>query len=207
MIQRLTKKPQDIAKKQYLELLKLIPGLKDRGKEYTTIILTLFALSFFGTFAIKPTLTTITQLQKELADSKFVEKSLREKINNLRLLNQQYEQITSDLPVVLQAIPLRPAPATLTGKIQALSKEQNITVLSVRTQKADLTTISEKPFNASSYLLAITIVGTRADIARFLSALTQMDRILAIDTISLRTDVATSQEVEATIQARAYFKQ
>ena len=63
-----------IKNNKYFELL---PDLKkEKTKKYSSIIFSLISLSFFGIFAINPTLSTIAKLRKELSDTKFVDEQL-----------------------------------------------------------------------------------------------------------------------------------
>src|SRR3990170_4743668 len=63
---------------------KLAPTFKNKKTvSYFTISLSLFSLSFFGLFAIRPTLITAVSLIKE--------------VNNLKTLNLQYENKISDI--------------------------------------------------------------------------------------------------------------
>ena len=67
-----------IKKEKYLGFL---PDLKkEKTQKYSSIIFSLVSLSFFGIFAINPTLSTIAKLKKELSDTKFVEEQLRKNI-------------------------------------------------------------------------------------------------------------------------------
>ena len=68
---------KDNPKNRYFLALELFK--KDRTQKVTTLAMTLIALSFFGLFAINPTLSTISRLQKELEDAKFVDQHLKGK--------------------------------------------------------------------------------------------------------------------------------
>src|SRR3989344_5000597 len=91
---------------QTIKLLseKYIGGLSDAQKKsitaYAYIILTLFTVSFFGIFAITPTLTTIGNLNRQYEDSKLVYEALNKKLSSLQLLDFQYKEIQPDLPAI-----------------------------------------------------------------------------------------------------------
>lgn len=67
---------KDLLKNTKIKYLQLLPNLKgEKTQKFTTLILTFFALSFFGLLAINPTISTISELNKELEDNKFVDQS------------------------------------------------------------------------------------------------------------------------------------
>src|SRR4051794_1976618 len=91
---------ENLTAAKYREYLKLLPSIHDeRTQLITMLIFTFVALSFFGLFAINPTLSTIVELKKELSDSQFVDQQLTNKINNLESLQQRYNLLGPDLPV------------------------------------------------------------------------------------------------------------
>src|SRR3989344_8503364 len=95
-----------INKNKYFEYL---PDLKkEKTQKYSSIIFSLISLSFFGLFAINPTLSTIAKLKKELSDAKFVDSELAEKIANLSSLQEKYNIVEQDIPFVLAAVPKNP---------------------------------------------------------------------------------------------------
>src|SRR6266699_3633243 len=108
---------------KYREYLKLLPDMqKENVRAITMLIFTFAALSFFGVFAINPTLSTIITLKKQLADSSFVAEQLLTKINNLSALQTKYNLLQNDLPVLLEAIPDNAAAPTLMGQVVGLAQ-------------------------------------------------------------------------------------
>ena len=125
---------------RYREYLKLLPIIKhENTRIITTLILTFASLSFFGIFAINPTLSTIITLKKQLSDSQLVDEKLVTKINNLSSLQQQYSQLSPDLPTVLNAIPQSAQVPTLMGQVFAISKQLNVQIISLAVSDAQLT--------------------------------------------------------------------
>ena len=71
----------------------------------TTLIFTLAVICVFAFFAIKPTLTTIAKLNKELKEKQEVNKILEKKINNLNKAQVSYAQLVDYLVLVERALP------------------------------------------------------------------------------------------------------
>src|SRR3989344_9056324 len=76
------------------------PFIADKKKNtYLTAILSLLTLSFFGVFAIKPTLTTAVSLHRDIQDLKALNAQYEEKITSIIKGQSAYEQIRDDIPL------------------------------------------------------------------------------------------------------------
>jgi len=98
---------------------------------YTGIILTLITITFFSFFAIKPTVTTIAGLVKEIDSKKTIDQKLQTKINSLRQAQTNYSQISDKLVLIDQVLPQDPDLIDLIYQIEVLSQKNNVTVKSV----------------------------------------------------------------------------
>src|ERR1700733_7592698 len=100
---------KNLSAARYREYLKLLPNMQQESTHnFVMLALTFGALSFFGIFAINPTLSTISDLQKQLADDASVDSQLQTKIDNLSALEQQYDQMGSNLTNIYSAVPQNP---------------------------------------------------------------------------------------------------
>src|SRR5258708_544713 len=114
---------ENLSAAKYREHLKLLPDMKNETtRSFVTLILTFAALSFFGIFAINPTITTITDLQKQLEDNTQVDQLLKTKIDNLSSLEQQYNQLGSNLTNILSAVPQNADSPLLSAQIAAVAQ-------------------------------------------------------------------------------------
>jgi Tfp pilus assembly protein PilO len=130
---------------KYREYLKLLPSMQQENTRIiATLIFTFFALSFFGIFAINPTLTTIIELRKKLADSQLVYEGLQTKISNLSSLQQQYNTLEPDLLYILEAVPQDPRASLLMAQVMGLAREKGILILSLETSRITLTGEGER---------------------------------------------------------------
>jgi len=174
---------KDIQKNKYFQLM---PDLKEeRVQKFTTLILTLVALSFFGLFAISPTLSTIARLQKELEDNKFIDQQLKTKINSLSTLQAKYLEIESDLPVIFSAVPKNPEAPLLTAQVHAVAKESGIEPASFQVYQVATDSKGTGPQEYTSFLFGISASGNFDSIKRFLSSIVNIDRVIAIDSLSI----------------------
>ena len=196
---------KNLQKKKYFEML---PDFKEeRMQKFTTLVFTIVALSFFGLFAINPTLSTIANLNKQLEDNKFVDQQLQSKINNLYLLQQKYNELTPDLPYVLDSFPKNPQAPLLVGQLQSLAKSSNITVNSLQTFEVEVpnSSVTTKKFYAFSF--SISASGSYENISKFIDSVVKMQRIVSINIFSLSKNSGEGPSTQLNFKGTAYFKQ
>lgn len=194
----------------YLENL---PEAKAKKTEtFITLVLTFITLSFFIFFAINPTLSTITQLKKQLEDSQFVEKQLQDKITNVSLLQQQYTLLNSDIALALSAIPKTAETALFVAQIQQLARISHLKVASIQTYPVELNrkdaqapTENALPKDYFSFVFSVSAEGSYEDIMRFLNNLSFFERIVTIDSLSLEKN-DKQNDLRLNVRAKAYYK-
>lgn len=187
---------------KYIEMLPYFKEQKTRA--FLNLTLTLIAVSFFGVFAISPTLSTISQLKKQLADNREVDKQLDEKITSLNLLQQQYHSIENDLPFVFAAIPQSPKVPLLLAQLNGLAAGAGVTLSSLQSQQVELTKPDEGENNYSSFLFSVEIKGAHDNIMNFVSSLISYERILTIESFSITKTEENLDQLQ--VSGIAYFK-
>ena len=182
---------------------------QERSQKFFAIVLTLLALSFFGFFAINPTVSTIVKLRKEVSDSEFVYKELETKIKNLSILRKQYSSMQTDLPVVTDGITTQPDVHLLFAQVQGAAQKSNIKLSKLQNFEIEILknnkTLGKKYY---SYSFAIAGSGPFENISDFVSTITNMQRIIDIDIFSISSAAEQSnQPLEFNIQGTAFFKE
>lgn len=197
---------KDIVKIKYFPKLPYLS--EERSQKFFYIVLTLLALSFFGFFAINPTVSTILKLRKELVDSEFVFKELETKIKNLSSLRTQYDSMQSDLPVITDAITTEPNVHLLFAQIQAASQQSNIKIKKLQNFEVEILKNTNTPGKKyHSYSFVIVGNGTFANISDFVSTIRSMQRIIDIDIFSITSAIGQNDPLEFNIQGIAFFKE
>lgn len=192
-------------KKTYLEYMRLFPVLKkERNKQYGMLIFTFATMTFFGIFAINPTLTTIAELQRSLEDARLVEKELSTKIKNLSALQMQYTQITPDLLLIEQALPQTADATRFMGQIQTLLSQSGVTLLGV--SYGGLTLSSATPIEKGMFTFSMQVQGTFSEINAFLTGLTAFERIAVLNAISITKQTTGGTTMTVAIEGATYFK-
>src|SRR3989344_5079787 len=193
---------QDLLKiySRYIEALSL-----DQMKKivaYLYIILTLFAFSFFGFFAIAPTLSTVANLNKQYEDNKLILDSLNKKLSSLTLLDFQYKEIQQDLEKIYSAIPRTPRMPYLPRQLENVAKDSGVIIRQLNFGSVELypNTKNEPIY---SFNFSISVIGDEQNVNAFISNLINFDRIVGIDKIS--TGKNEENKYEASIIGRVYF--
>lgn len=189
------------ALKNYFQLL---PNFKEeKTQKFVTIILTVITLAFFGIFAINPTLSTIIKLRKELDDSNFVDKKLQDKINNISTLQKKYVVLQNDLPFILATVPQSPEVPLLAAQIQAVAKNSNVGINNFQTFEVEIPQ-KTTPRNYLSFSFALSTEGNYNDLYNFLTSLSNMQRVVSIELLSL-TKKSASNSLELSIKGKTFF--
>lgn len=181
------------------------PILKqEKTQKFSTLILTLVALSLFGVFAINPTITTIIHLQKQLSDNHFIDQKLQEKIINLNSLQTQFSSIKEDLPIILNAIPQKPTVPLLAAQLQGVAQKNQVTVERLQVFQVELSK-QQNIKGHGSFGFTMDIEGSHANITKFLSSLIGFERIVSIENIALGNS-KTKDILTLSLRGKAYFK-
>jgi Tfp pilus assembly protein PilO len=195
---------KDIKKNKYFQLL---PDFKeDKTQKVITLTLTLVALSFFGLFAINPTLSTIAKLEKELSDNKSVDQQLQTKINNLSILQQKYALLQEDLPYIYASIPKTPEAPTVIAQIQRLANENNLKIVSLQTFSAEIEKAPTNPKQYSNLIFNLSAEGTYSDIKSFITSFNSSQRIVNFDILSINKKGNENSLLILTLKGTTFFK-
>jgi len=196
----------NLSASKYREYLRLLPDMqKESTKAITMLIFTFIALSILGIFAINPTLSTIIDLKKQLEDNEYVHQQLTVKMNNLSSLQLQYNELSNDLPVVYNAIPENAKVTYLLGQIDTVAKTTNIQIHFIRVTSVPLSdSTQKKSIGNASFGFSLEGEGTYEDMLNFAEALTNFDRIVTIDSISIFKNPKDGSLLVG-IEGRGYF--
>ncbi len=197
---------KNLQKNKYLQLLPLFK--EEKTQKFITLALTLFTLSFFGIFAIGPTFSTISKLNKELEDNRFIEEQLKQKINNLSILQEKYAALQNDLPEIFSAVPKNPDVPIFAGQIQTVAKNSNIKILGLQVYEVEAVSQSKNNKKYTSFNYNISAEGNYSNISQFISSLIRMKRITTVDTITVTNTSKNLSEdkLRLTIKGSSYFK-
>ncbi|KKS84434.1 MAG: hypothetical protein UV59_C0019G0009 [Candidatus Gottesmanbacteria bacterium GW2011_GWA1_43_11] len=211
-------------RKRYAEVT---PLLKTRRVQaYTMIVLSLFTVSFFGMLAVRPTLETITTLQKQIEDRTLVNQKLEQKINALITAQAEYQKIASDIPAIYNMLPQQPNVTSLIIKLEEVAITQNVSLTNLdfspvtvfgTSDVAQVPVASTAAEPAKDILAAestivlplsfsVTFTGGYQELVNVITQLTRMNRIVTIESADIQSaDAAQSSTLIVGATTNAYY--
>lgn len=175
---------------------------KQQAVAYLYVIFSLVALSFFGLFAIGPTITTITRLNQQFKEDNEALEKLKEKNSALQSLSAQYIDIQNDLPAIENAIPQSPKIAELTRQLESLTIKNDLVVQKLDTGLLELYPAKNTNSSLFSFTFTIGVQGEESDVNAFIADLVNMGRIIGIERLTTGRQQGT---YTASITGRAFY--
>lgn len=195
---------KNLRQSKYLELL---PNLKqEKAQKFTSVVLTFVALSFFGLFAINPTISTIVRLRRELNDNQFTETQLTQKINNLSSLGGQYQLLEADIPYVTASMPKDPQISLLVAQLQSVAKDAAVDLSELKTLQVEVTTPKTTQKKFSSFTFSLVAEGGYNNILKLIDSISNMQRVVSLDIIAINRKSDQSGTIQLGLKGTAYFK-
>lgn len=201
---KLTAFSHPIVNKAYKRLTPLIGSKKTAS--YFTLTLSLFTLSFFGIFAIRPTLITAISLIKKVSDLRKLYTDYENKIGNLIRAQGEYEKIREELPLIDAALPSNSSFSGLAKTIEKFAAQENFTINQFQ---IDPVPISNPPSSGKLYDYEFTLVGSGrySSLSSFLSHLTNWKRIVNIKSLEFTQAGGTaSGQIRLSLKASTYYE-
>lgn len=177
---------------------------KKQVKVYTEIVLSILMVAFFGFFAIRPTLVTISGLFKEIKDKKEIVTQMDQKINNLSKAQANYNQVKNRLYLVDEALPQDPALSLLIKQVESLARVSSVNLESVKFNKTNLQGETGKE-EAQEVTFSLAFSGDYKNLKQFLNSLDTLRRVILVESFAFKSQ--TEKEVQLltlTVNARAY---
>ena len=183
--------------KEYFLNVLIIYKQKEDLRMFLEILLSLVTVSFFGAFALSPTLVTITALLTEIDSKEEIVTKLDTKIQNLALATSLMESETARLPLIENAVPATASPETFVRQFEGLAAKNGINLLGVSLGQVTLLGEVKKvppeegvtplPEDALGISFSVSLSGNYSELLGFLADLEKLRRPLAIDTTGMTT--------------------
>lgn len=178
---------------------------KKKARVYTGVILSLFTVAFFGSFAIRPTLVTISGLLKEIKDKKEVVAKMDQKIDSLNRAQMNYTQVRDQLSLVEESLPLDPNLPLLLKQFESLARLSSVTLESVRFEETNLQGEKEKK-ESQAVGFSLTLVSNYENLKNFLNSLDTLRRIVSVESFGFTSQKEGEvQQLTLTIKANAHY--
>ncbi len=163
-----------------------------------TLVLSIFLMSIFVVFALRPTILSIVNLKKTISESKKVLQQLETKVNFLQKASSQLETLRPFLPNINSGIPNQGAQySPITLAIEELAFQNGVIVESESLGPTLLYSRILSPFNPSKnqkvvdLSFSMRVSGTYTAVTNFLNMLMQMERIILVDNVTIAKQAGT----------------
>ncbi len=173
---------------------------------YFTLTLSLLSLSFFGIFAIRPTLKTAITLVKSVSDLKKINIEYENKIGNVIRAQSEYEKIRGDLPLVNIALPKEASFNKLALALEKFATNSGITINQLQIDRVPISNQnSDNKLNKYGFNLIFS--GDYFSMSSYLQHLTNWQRIVSIDSIEISQEGSTiSGNLKINLKGSAYYE-
>lgn len=125
-----------------------------KSKAYGMMILSLFAIAFFGIFAIRPTVLTIISLQSEIREDEKIDKQLGQKINSLTRAQDILDQNASKQYLLKEALPPTANVTALLSAIEKRAQDARVTIGNIQVRSITLSGEEKRSQSTFSSTLA-----------------------------------------------------
>lgn len=183
---------------------KEIPNSK-KNASYFTLTLSLLSLTFFGLFAIRPTLITAISLIKGVQDLKKINNDYQNKIANVIRSQTEYDKIRTTLPLMDLALPNNASFPKVALALEKFAQRENFTINQLQIDNTSVSTLSASP-KVVSFGFNLVGTGTYSQISSFLSHLINWKRIINIESLDFIKEAGTSGNLKLSIKGTTYYE-
>ena len=178
---------------------------KPNFRKYLELILSMVTIALFAIFAIRPTILTIIDLNKEIQEKQETLSKLSQKIKDLQGGSNTLQVESTRLPIILQAVPDKASPEILVKHLETLAEQNSLKIMSISASDAVLigsdsyakrsTEGKSLPDNASQLPFTITLTGDYSNLYSFVNNLQNLRRPVQIDSFAINSNFVENKKV------------
>jgi len=181
---------------------------KPAAKISLEVIISVLAIVFLAVFAIQPTLSTMSQLVKDIEDREKTAEALNKKVQALSEVSTQLTQLKNDLKLLDSALPSTPDINGFLLRVERLATDHSIILTNLNSSNVPKNLTSPKnQSDVQSLPIQLIAKGPFSNMKSFLNDLQKLDRFVSVENITISTEQKETetkeQQVRATIQG--YF--
>ncbi|OGF98836.1 hypothetical protein A2153_05230 [Candidatus Gottesmanbacteria bacterium RBG_16_38_7b] len=186
---------------------RLQPVVKNhKAASYFTITLSLFSLSFFGMFAIRPTLITAVSLVRELKDLNNLSLDYENQISSIITAQSEYEKIRNSITLLDKALPRGSEFTKFAKTMERLAVKNEITLNQLQIDAAPIS-IKKNTDSLNNINFILIAIGHYEKINSFLNDVVNSLRIITINSLDFSPEGGTvSGTLRMTMKGRAYYE-
>jgi len=149
------------------------------------VLLSFATVTFFTALAIRPTITTIGALIRDIEDKRQIDKQLEAKLEALDLAQSLVSTIDSEEELLALALPEDAALGRLLQELEYVALQSEVRLTEVRFGNVTLGKMESKKAQARSIPVSFALTGSFAGVKGFIEMVENLDRIVVINTIHL----------------------
>ncbi len=166
------------------EYIKIIKESPEKKKSYFFVGATFLIAILLIVFAIRPTILTITRINKEIKTKKVINEQLENKINSLSKLDGEYEKIKDNLDDLRLIFPADGNYSLFLSNIDAVSSRNGFVLNGINFDKYD-----GENYKISSKVLVpwsvrLSVKGKRVNFINYLKELESLPMFPVIESVS-----------------------
>src|SRR3989344_2025543 len=200
---------------KYFTSLRLVYTKKPEVRVSLNLLMTLLAISFFGLFALRSTISTIAELLSNVKSQEEISNKLDEKIQALQKAHANWTQEAQREFLIDQALPKGPQPDDYLRQIEGLSAQTSVTLIALTLQdvliygkggiSADQNADKDSSGPVKYMNVTFTVEGQYSQVISFENGLENLRRNIKIDTLSLGQAKKQTNNITLTIAGKVPY--
>lgn len=148
------------------------------------VLLSFMTVVFFSVFAIRPTVTTIGALIRDIEDKRRINDQLTAKIQALDEVQAVVVAIRNDVVLIKDALPETAALGRLTQELEFVAQSKGVNVTGIKFQPVSLTQAAQgKQVKAKTVDWSISAAGSLENLQGYIDDLERLDRVLVVSNV------------------------
>jgi len=183
------------------------PVLKNtKTASYFTITLTLFSLSFFGLFAIRPTLLTAVSLIKEVNDLNKLSIDYENKIGNFITAQSEYEKIRNSISLIDKALPQYSEFPAFVKIMENLAVKNSFIINQFQIDAAPISLSPDKD-KLNQFNFIMVGIGSYPNMRQYLEDVVNSLRLVSIDSLDFSSEGGTVAGIlRVSVKGKSYYE-
>lgn len=193
---------------RYKEFFLNILALYQKKKEvrmFLEILLSSLTVTFFGLFALRPTLLTIAELYRQVKSKEETVQKLDQKINALNQAQSFFTSQGGRISVITQVAPTSPSPETFIRQLEGVANKNNTKILGISVgevvikgtvvAKRESTELTSLPEGAQGLSFSISANADYLSLVSFLKDLENLRRPIKIDNLGFNSSLVGEKKI------------
>jgi len=180
---------------------------KPMAQVSTALLFTVVTITFFAFVAIRPTLTTITQLVRKIEDQRSVKAQLDQKVAALATAESEFALARPYLTDINQAVPISTEIDSVLKQIEASANSNQAPLQGISLSGVTLGHDSSlETTSAIAIPININLGSNFTNLAAFLDTITSNKRILTLESIFFSPPSSLDSEtIDLIVKMNAYY--